>query len=241
MADRSADKATAAVRASEQDVVVVGRPAPSCPADELAALARRHDEVVIDLGTGDGRFALRTARARPNALVIAIDPVAEAMQQSAARAARKPARGGAANVVFVVAGLEQLPAVLDSLASELTINYPWGSLLRAVAWPEPDGLAAAVRLLRAGGRVGALLNASATERPDYAARHDLPPLDDPEHVEQRLVPGWTQTGLEHVEWRYLAAGEQPPHRTSWGQRLVRGSGRATLSISALRARSSTAS
>jgi len=238
MADRDGDTTTAAPPTTHDDLVVLGRASRS--PDELKTLARPHDEVLIDLGTGDGRFALRTARARPEALVIAIDPVAEAMQQSAARAARKPARGGAANVVFVVAGLERLPAALHGLADTVTINYPWGSLLRAVAWPEPEGLAAAVRLLAPDGLMIALLNASAAERPDYAARNDLPPLNDPEHVQRRLLPGWKDAGLEGFEWRYLAPGEQPPHRTSWGQRLVRGSGRETLLISGLRASSSTA-
>ena len=119
----------------------------------------------------------------------------------------------------------------------MTVNYPWGSLLRAVAAPEPDGLAAVAGLLRPGGRLVALLNASAAEDSAYAERLELPPLDG-EHVTATLVPGWRAAGLEVAEARVLAPGEEPPHRTSWGQRLVRGSGRETLLVSAVRSSAS---
>ncbi len=212
--------------------VLRGRSAEAVPASELAALLRRYPEVTVDLGTGDGRFVLREARARPEALVVGVDPVAEAMADSAARGARRPARGGAANALFVVASLERLPAALRGVAAEVAVNFPWGSLLRAVGWPEAEGLATVAELPRPGGRVVALLNASAAERAEYAGRHDLPPLEDDAHVADRLVPGWRAAGLRDVEWRRLAPGEDPPHRTTWGQRLVRGSSRATLLVSA---------
>jgi 16S rRNA (adenine(1408)-N(1))-methyltransferase len=194
-------------------------------------------EVVIDLGTGDGRFVLRTARARPGALVIGVDALAEPMEASASRAARKPARGGAANAWFVAADAVAPPAALAGRATLVTVNYPWGSLLRAVAAPEAEGLGAVAGLVRPGGRLLALLNASAAEDSAYAERLDLPPLDG-EHLRESLVPGWTAAGLEVVEARLLDPGEEPPHRTSWGQRLVRGSGRDTLLVSAVRSSAS---
>ena len=187
----------------------------------------------VDLGTGDGKYVLRAARADPGRPVVGVDALAEPMAESIRRAAAKAARGGVPNARFVVADALDPPADLAGRAELVTVNYPWGSLLRAVAAPEPEGLAAVVGLLAPGGRLVALLNASAGEDSAYAEKLDLPPLDAA-HVEGALVPGWCAAGLAEVEWRFLARGEEPPHRTTWGQRLVRGSGRATLLVSGVR-------
>jgi 16S rRNA (adenine(1408)-N(1))-methyltransferase len=195
--------------------------------------------VAIDLGTGDGRFVLRRARADPGTEWIGIDPLAESFADSARRAARKPERGGAPNARFVVGTVESLPAELAGSAELVTVNYPWGSLLRAVAGPDVAVLRSVAGLLRPGGRLVALLNLSAADDPAYAERLELPPLDD-DHLGERLVPGWRDAGLERVAWWRLAPGEEPEHRTSWGQRLVRGSGRETLAVEAVRSASSSA-
>jgi 16S rRNA (adenine(1408)-N(1))-methyltransferase len=179
----------------------------------------------IDLGTGDGKFVLRCARAHPGVEHVGVDALEEPMRDSIRRAAAKPSRGGVANARFVVADAVRPPAELAGRAALVTVNYPWGSLLRAVA----AGDRAIVGLLRPGGRLVALLNASAAEDHEYADRLDLPALD-----EDLLVPAWRTAGLAEVEWRTLEPGEDPPHRTTWGQRLVRGSGRSTVYVSGVR-------
>jgi hypothetical protein len=184
----------------------------------------------VDLGTGDGKFVLRAARAEPDVLHIGVDALEEPMAESIRRAASKPARGGVPNARFMVADAMMPPASLRGSAGLVTVNYPWGSLLRAVAAPEPRGLAAIVGLLRPGGRLEAVLNASAADDGAYAEKLDLPPLDG-EHLDGRVVPGWRSAGLSDVDWHPLAAGEDPPYRTTWGQRLVRGSGRETVVVS----------
>lgn len=224
------------------DVTVVrGRDTEEQAEHWLRALAAERSEVVVDLGTGDGKHVLRVARARPEALVIGVDAVAEAMAGSASRAASKPSRGGLGNAIFVRASLERLPAAFDALATEVSVNFPWGSLLRAVGAPEREGMATLARVLRGGGTLTALLNADAAEQERHAQRLDLPPLEDVEHVRSQLVPGWEEAGFEEVAWRVLGAGEQPPVRTTWGQRLVRGSGRSTLLVTGRRRSESTAS
>ena len=184
----------------------------------------------VDLGTGDGKFVLRSARADPDRLHVGVDALEEQMADSIRRAAAKPARGGVPNARFVVADATAPLPELAGRASLVTVNYPWGSLLRALAAPD---LGPIPGLLAPGGRIVALLNASTSEDSAYAEKLELPPLDD-EHLHGTLIPGWEAAGLEVDEARFLAPGEDPPHRTSWGQRLVRGSGRETLLVSAVR-------
>jgi 16S rRNA (adenine(1408)-N(1))-methyltransferase len=201
--------------------------------DEFESLAREYEDVVIDLGTGDGRFVLRTARERPQSLVVGIDPVHDAMAGVARRASAKPSRGGVPNALFLVASAEALPPALSSKASMVTVNFPWGSLLRTLVLPDPGGLRAVVGLLEPGGRLIALLNASVTDDRDYGERLGLPPLEDA-HIEQRLVPGWQESGLEAVSWHRLEPNEEPIHHTTWGRRLVRGSNRSTIAVEGTR-------
>jgi 16S rRNA (adenine(1408)-N(1))-methyltransferase len=201
--------------------------------DEFDSLAREYEDVVVDLGTGDGRFVLRTARERPQSLVVGIDPVQDAMAGVARRASAKPSRGGVPNALFLVASAEALPAALTSRASRVTVNYPWGSLLRTLVQPDPGGLRAVVGLLEPGGRLIALLNASVTDDRDYGERLGLPPLEDA-HIDRRLVPGWQESGLGGVSWHRLEPDDEPPHHTTWGRRLVRGSSRSTIVVEGTR-------
>jgi len=62
--------------------------------------------VAIDLGTGDGRFVLAAAAARPETLVIGLDASAAGMAESSRRAAR---RNALPNAVFAVAAAEHPP------------------------------------------------------------------------------------------------------------------------------------
>jgi 16S rRNA (adenine(1408)-N(1))-methyltransferase len=201
--------------------------------DEFESLAREYEDVVIDLGTGDGRFVLRTARERPQSLVVGIDPVHDAMAGVARRASAKPSRGGVPNALFLVASAEALPPALSSKASMVTVNFPWGSLLRTLVLPDPGGLRVVVGLLEPGGCLIALLNASVTDDRDYGERLGLPPLEGA-HIDQRLVPGWQESGLDGVSWHRLGPDEEPAHHTTWGRRLVRGSNRSTIVVEGTR-------
>ena len=119
------------------------------------------------------------------------------MADVARRASAKPSRGGVPNALFLVASAEALPAALLGRSSLLTVNYPWGSLLRTLVQPDPGALRAVVGLLQPGGRLIALLNASVTDDRDYGERLGLPPLEDA-HIDERLVPGWRESGLDGV-------------------------------------------
>lgn len=59
------------------------------------------------------------------------------MAEAASRAGRKRAEGGP-NARFVVCAAEALPGELDATADLVTIQFPWGSLLRGIVLGEPD-------------------------------------------------------------------------------------------------------
>lgn len=118
---------------------------------DSASLAERlagYDSIQIDVGTGDGRFVGHVAQASPNRFVIGVDACRENLYDTSRRAP--------ANVLYVIANAQALPAELHGLAAHISINFPWGSLL--------DGLLNADAGLLAGLQAVARPNAALTVR-----------------------------------------------------------------------------
>lgn len=85
--------------------------------------------VLVDLGTGDGRFVQHVARTDPDCFVIGIDACRENL--------RTASRTIPPNALFVIANAAALPAELTGVATHITINFPWGSLLRGLVIGDP--------------------------------------------------------------------------------------------------------
>lgn len=169
----------------------------------------------VDVGTGDGAFVLRTARANPGIFVVGVDANAEAMIDRSRRAASKPSRGGASNALFVHAPIEKLPEELEGLATRVTVLFPWGSLLRAV-WSPDIGALASLRNLCAGG-AELVIAVSASPRDAGFDR----PFDGIDPDGARLPEAYARAGFD-VRVRETAG---PIHETTWSKRLSFGTDR----------------
>lgn len=167
--------------------------------------------VVIDVGTGDGRWLFRLAREHPDFLCIGIDANLDAARHVARRARRRRERGGAPNMLLVRSRAEALPETLRGVADAVYVQYPWGGLLRAVTGGDAAALAGIAGLLRPGGRLHVLVNTSALE--------DLP---------ADLAGAYAGAGLRIVR-RAVAL---LPHRTTWAGRLGQGRPLQTLCVEA---------
>lgn len=211
--------------------ILDGKQEQDLDAEALWEERRGYDHCLVDVGTGDGRFVLRHAKEHPDTFCLGIDAVADAMRKEAVRARRKPTRGGAANARFLVAAAEDLPGPLPGIADLLTVNFPWGSLQRILVEPVEPQLRRLAALAVPGARVVILLNASVFDDYDYRDRLALPPLDA-ERARRELVPVYARAGIAIEEVTELAG--EIPHRTSWGQRLVRGSSRSMLMLAGRR-------
>ena len=83
-----------------------------------------HNRVVLDLGTGDGRYARTLAGEHPDWFVIGLDACRENLREHS-QAIRQ-------NLLFVIASAQELPKELNGLVSDISINFPWGSLLESL-------------------------------------------------------------------------------------------------------------
>jgi ubiquinone/menaquinone biosynthesis C-methylase UbiE len=75
--------------------------------------------VIVDIGTGDGRFVYQCARENPNKFYIGIEPNVRPLEKISEKIHRKPDKGGAPNVLFVQAAVEALPSELNAIADEV--------------------------------------------------------------------------------------------------------------------------
>jgi 16S rRNA (adenine(1408)-N(1))-methyltransferase len=163
--------------------------------------------VAVDLGTGDGRAVLATAAGQPDTLAIGVDANAAAMADSSRRAWRRDAL---ANALFAVAAAERPPEPLHAMAGSLTVNFPWGSLLRGLLG-ENDAVLAGVARLMAPGAEGAVLLS-------VVPRDGTPPV--PPRVS--LAANYARHRLDLVEMRPATPEEVAASGSSWAKLLRAG-------------------
>jgi 16S rRNA (adenine(1408)-N(1))-methyltransferase len=125
-------------------------------AEDLHRRAEPFPHVLLDLGTGDGRFVRHMAALQPDLLAIGLD------------ACRDPLRAGVrrapANALYLVANALEPPgelAALNGLVTHLTIHFPWGSLLTGLLREHAELLSLCADVVRPGTRLEVWLNAGA--------------------------------------------------------------------------------
>jgi 16S rRNA (adenine(1408)-N(1))-methyltransferase len=174
--------------------------------------------VIVDIGTGDGRFVYQSARRNPKKFYIGIDPNTRPLEKISEKIYRKPAKGGAPNVLFVQAPVEDLPAELDGVADELHVHFPWGSLLRAVATGDVGVLQNLRRICSPGALLEVVLGLDPARDQSEFERLGLTPLTV-EYIDETLVPQYGAAGFEITERGIIPAAEWPELDTSWAKRL----------------------
>ena len=92
----------------------------------------------------------------PDVLFIGTDAIADNLRDASRRAAR--------NIVFARLSLENAPAEIAGLAHTLTVLFPWGSLLRAVAHAEREALQRLRALCKPGAEVRFVFEPSSDAR-----------------------------------------------------------------------------
>jgi 16S rRNA (adenine(1408)-N(1))-methyltransferase len=167
---------------------------------------------VLDAGTGDGRYPLHVARTRADTLAIGLDSSADTL----AHTARLAARQRLPNLVLLREPLETLP--LEAVADEVTIHFPWGSLLRGALAEDESVFTAICRLPRPGGLVSLLLSVMARDGRDPLSERDI----------ARVTRAYGLSGFAPVEHRSVVRADVEAARSSWGKRLGVGGPRPGL-------------
>jgi 16S rRNA (adenine(1408)-N(1))-methyltransferase len=149
------------------------------------------------------------------------------MAEASRRAARRPERGGLPNALFVVAAAEALPRELDGLADQVTVHFPWGSLVRGLVAADPAVVGGLVRAMRPGATLSMLLSATARDR---AA--GIEPSQ--EATLAAMVDAYDRHGLAVTAVRPATPADVAASRSTWGRRLGAGARRPAWLLEAKR-------
>nr|WP_281254714.1 hypothetical protein [Mycobacterium aquaticum] len=170
----------------------------------------------MDLGTGDGKAVLAAAAADDKCLAVGIDANAAGMAEASRRAAR-PGPRGVSNALFVTAAVERLPSELTATADDVTVNFPWGSLLRGLLVPDPTVLQMVARIMKSGARLQMVF--SVIDHDGASGLRAVGRADDVAHLAKPYAAaGLRIDGVRPAEEAAIAS-------SSWGRRLRAGSQR----------------
>jgi 16S rRNA (adenine(1408)-N(1))-methyltransferase len=168
----------------------------------------------VDVGAGDGGYVLYRARTEPTTFAIAIDASPDALVRGAWRAKR----ARLTNAAFLVEGVERLPDELGCLADEVTVHFPWASLLRGLVCGADEIVGPIAGLMKAGAQLRVLL--SAVDRDGLGELFPTRLL--------ALRDAYGEHGLRLTDAGLASVGMVAESRSAWGKRLAVGRARPAI-------------
>lgn len=183
---------------------ICGTRAFAIDADNLATRIRGHHGVLMDVGTGDGRYVRYVARTCPAWFSIGIDACRENL--------RANSRQAPDNALFVIANALTLPTELHARANRIVVNFPWGSLLEGLLAGDPPLLGSLIALARPGATLDIRLNAGAFAALGRPAEEGL----------QRAQQALHQRGLAVGAPQSLDRAALRAYPSTWAKRLAHG-------------------
>jgi 16S rRNA (adenine(1408)-N(1))-methyltransferase len=197
------------------------------PLDGLSP--RTGEGIVIDVGTGDGRFVYQCARQNPGKFYIGIDANPRPLEKVSEKIHRKPDKGGLPNVLFIQAAIEDLPSELDGVADEVHVHFPWGSLLRVVATGDETGLRNLRRICAPDAVVEIVIGIDPVRDRSEIERLGLNVVCLAP-INQELSSQYRAAGFEILESGVVAQSEWARLQTSWARRLSGNESRTIIYI-----------
>jgi 16S rRNA (adenine(1408)-N(1))-methyltransferase len=171
------------------------------------------------MGAGDGLFVCQSARENPAKFYIGIDANASRLEKVSEKVTRRPAKGGLPNVIFLQAAIEELPVELGGIANEVHIQFPWGTLLGAVASGDTGVLRGLRRICASDAILLIIIGLDAKRDRSEIERLGIEPLS-PDFIENELRPRYHNAGFDIVERGVLSQSEWSNLRSSWAKRLL---------------------
>jgi 16S rRNA (adenine(1408)-N(1))-methyltransferase len=166
---------------------------------------RAYREVAVDLGTGDGRYVRQLARRERDCLAIGIDLCRENLREVSRRAPD--------NALYLIADALALPAELAGVATRISINFPWGSLIQGLLCADL-GLYEGLMMLAVSS--GAWLDIKLNERALAVTGWSL---DD---GERPLRKNMRDAGVQLASFAVLDRVALRDCQTSWAKRIAHG-------------------
>ncbi|TYQ16128.1 UNVERIFIED_CONTAM: 16S rRNA (adenine(1408)-N(1))-methyltransferase [Acetivibrio alkalicellulosi] len=200
---------------------------------DLNEVLEGFESVIVDIGTGNGRFVYKHAQSNKNNFYIGVDPAAENMMEYASKIIKKPKKGGLNNALYVICGAEELPEEIYSKADKIYINLPWGSLLEGVVKGNDVILENIVKVAKSSqASLEIWFTYNNLHEAGEMSRRELPALSV-EYIKDTLVPIYNASGIEINDIEIVTNEELKEFDTQWSKRLGFGRAREVYRIKAV--------
>lgn len=194
-----------------------GRMSHDLDLNGLKSRLTNYNRLILDLGTGDGRYVRTLAQSHSDWFVVGVDACRENLHEHS--------RAGLANMLFVIANAQELPCEFSGLFSHVTINFPWGSLLKGLLAAEPGLMGGLTSVARPGAQVEIHLNGGALTEAGTSL------LAGAEAIYENMKHhGWKLTKPCPMDDRTLRS-----FPTTWARRLAYGRDPRAVAMSGKRA------
>jgi 16S rRNA (adenine(1408)-N(1))-methyltransferase len=198
--------------------------------DQLRAALDSFERVAVDVGCGDGKYALRLAQRDPDRLVVGVDPETTRLERTltTARKRRLP------NLLFLGWSMDAALPVLGHAVDEIHVVMPWGSLLDGVLGGNDTVLSHVLDLGQPGATYEAIVNCRPWDAPaSVDAKLSSTPVPTEETL-AKLVEVYGQHGWGLDEPRWLDESEARAVGSSWVSRVVSARRAMLLRLSAVK-------
>ncbi len=172
--------------------------------NELQDRLANYNRIILDLGTGDGRYVHSLAERFPADFIIGVDSCRENLHEYS--------RTKLPNMLFIISNAQSLPRELNGLISHISINFPWGSLLDGLLTAEAGLMRGLERLATSTASIDVHLNGGAL------AEAGLPLENGADKIYYNLL----QAGWRVRTPRCMDADELQVFPTTWARRLAHG-------------------
>jgi 16S rRNA (adenine(1408)-N(1))-methyltransferase len=193
-----------------------GRKSQFLDLDGFRERLKIYPRVILDLGTGDGHYVHFLAERYPSCFIIGVDACRENVRECSRR--QLP------NALFVIANAQELPHELSGIVAHITINFPWGSLLKSLLGGDTRAMNGLSSIAKQNAQIEILLNSGALIEADS----DL--NDGTRRIQENLSRyGWS---LKHPKPLDNWALRNIP--TTWAKRLAYGRDPRAIALSGKR-------
>lgn len=177
-----------------------------------------YQRVMIDLGTGEGEFVYRQAKAMPDTFCIGIDACKEGMLTYSSKIKKITKQNGSANLLYIVANAENLPLELENCADEIYINLPWGTLREGIVTGNQTLLNNIYRISKNNTKIEIRITYSSTYEKAVVCSRNLPTLDM-QYFKTSLKPIYKEQGFIIEQIKSVNNDALKTFDTKWAKKL----------------------
>lgn len=184
---------------------------------EYLNLISSYQKVILDMGTGDGRFVYKNALEKKNNFWIGMDPSEKQLTIYSKKAVRKNLE----NVIFVVGSVENIPRELEYSCQKINIVFPWGTLLQKTVLAEKNFLKKLGNLYQNDKihELEIILGFSPQLEPSESERLKLPEISI-SYLERNLIPAYERAGFKMEKIEIISKQELKKIESTWSKKLA---------------------